>query len=265
MADQPESPATAAPPSSGKWPKRTNAELWRYLGPAGMLALAWTLAPAVMGTYLLIYLGTVGDWLRAQPQGLLIYAAAFMVAAGIGFLPTVSQAVLGGWVFGFARGFPAALLGFLGGAVIGYTIARTVSRARVERLIAEDPRARAVRDALIGRGFWATMGVVALLRLPPNSPFALTNLAMAAVGVPKVAFAVGTLLGMAPRTAIAVLFAALARAGGKDMQTFIKEGPGTVVFVGGIVVMVMVLALLSHIGNRAIRRVTGVPSGGAKD
>lgn len=251
MADAPAAPQPAAP----------RRPLWRRLGPAGVLALLWTIAPAAIGTSLLIYLGTVGDWLRAQPQGLLIYAGAFMVCAGVGLLPTISQAVLGGWVFGFARGFPAALLGFWGAAIIGYAIARGVSRTRVEKLIAEDPRAQAVRDALVGRGFWATLGVVALLRLPPNSPFALTNLVMAATGVPKGPFAIGTLLGMAPRTALAVLAASLARAGGKDMQTFIKEGPGTAVFIGGIVVFVAVLALLGHIGKRAVERVVSLREG----
>jgi uncharacterized membrane protein YdjX (TVP38/TMEM64 family) len=215
----------------------------------------WGVAPAVLGSLLLYKMGAVGDYLRAHPQGLALYTGAFMLAAGLGILPTYAQAILGGWVFGFALGFPAALAGFLGGAIIGYAAARTVARTRVEQVIEENPKARAARDALVGRGFWSTMGVVALLRLPPNSPFAITNLVMAAVGVPKVAFAVGTLLGMAPRTGVAVAFAALAARGGRDIQEFLKEGPGKWVLVGGIVVMLGVLALLGHIGKKAVERV----------
>ncbi|MCC6661978.1 MAG: TVP38/TMEM64 family protein [Phycisphaerales bacterium] len=231
------------------------AILWRRLGPAGALGVLWSVAPAVLGSFLLIYLGTVGDWLRARESGLAIYTIAFMVAAGLGILPTYAQAILGGWVFGLSFGLPAALLGFLGGAIIGYAAARTVARTRVEQLIAENPKARAVREALVGRGFWSTMGVVALLRLPPNSPFALTNLVMAAVGVPRVAFAVGTLLGMTPRTAVAVAFAAVAARGGRDIQEFLKEGPGKWALIIGIGVMFGVLALIGHIGKKAAERV----------
>ena len=66
----------------------------------------------------------------------------------------------------------AALVGFTGGGLLGYQVARRVSKDRVEELIEGNPKARAIRDALRRRGPWRTLLVVTLLRLPPNSPFA---------------------------------------------------------------------------------------------
>lgn len=232
-------------------------EYLRRLGPTGLLGLVWTACPAIAGTLLLVYLGTVSEWLDARGAlGVLIYIAVFVVSAGLGFLPTYAQAIVGGWVFGFWFGFPAALTGFVGGSLVGYFVARTVSRDRVEELIEQNRRAQAVRDALIGHGFWKTLLIVTLLRVPPNSPFALTNLAMAATGVRIVPYFFGTLFGMAPRTGVAVLFAAAASAESRDIQEFIKQGPGLAVFIGGAVVMMIVLGVIGVIANRALERVS---------
>ncbi|MFI4882330.1 MAG: TVP38/TMEM64 family protein, partial [Phycisphaerales bacterium JB064] len=186
-------------------PKEGLVALFKRLGPAGVLAIAWTAMPPLGGFLLLAYIGSISEWLRDhQGSGVFIYAIIFMFSAGFGALPTYSQALLGGWAFGPVVGFLAAWAGFVGASLVGYTIARTVSRRRVEKLIDENPKARAVRDALIGHGQLRTTAIVALIRVPPNSPFALTNLAMAASGVRLVPYVIGTALGMAPRTFAAV-------------------------------------------------------------
>jgi uncharacterized membrane protein YdjX (TVP38/TMEM64 family) len=234
----------------------TARSLARTLGPPGLLGLAWAAAPAVCGTLLLASLGPLSQWLLYhRPIGLGVFTALFVLGAGLGFLPTYAQSILGGWVFGVAAGLPAALVGFAGGGLLGYTIARRVSRDRVEALIERNPRARAIREALIGRGPWRTLLVVTLLRLPPNSPFALTNLVMAATGVPLPAFLVGTVLGMLPRTAVAVALAAAASAtGAEDIQTFVRhQGPG--LLVAGIAGGMAVLGVVGTIARRALKRV----------
>src|SRR5690606_23576993 len=101
--------------------------------PAGFLAVAWTAMPPLGGFLLLAYIGDISGWLQAhQTQGVVLYAVIFMFSAGFGALPTYSQALLGGWAFGPVVGFLAAWAGFAGASIVGYTIARTVSRRRVE-------------------------------------------------------------------------------------------------------------------------------------
>ena len=97
--------------------------------------------------------------------------------------------------------------------------------------------------------------MVALLRVPPNSPFALTNLAMAASRTPLLPYSIGTLIGMTPRTAIAVAFAAAGAANGRDIQELGSKAPWMLAV--GIAALLIVLAIVSIIGNRAINRVLG--------
>lgn len=230
----------------------------RRLGPAGFLGLAWTVMPGVCGFILLANIGVLSDWLNAHQQlGVAIYIGVFIVSAGLGLLPTYAQAVLGGWVFGVAVGMPAALAGFTGGSLVGYIVARSIAHDRVEKVIEDYPKARAVRRALVGRGFWPTLGIVTLIRVPPNSPFALTNGVLATSGVRPFPYALGTLLGMTPRTAVAVAFAAAGSEQARDIQEFVKEGPGLWVLIGGIVSMIIVLMIIAHISNKAIQRVIG--------
>ena len=61
---------------------------------------------------------------------------------------------------------------------------------------------------------------------------------------------------MLPRTAIVVLMSAAAAAHGEDLQAFVTEGPGIWMLIGGIVVLLAALALLSAIGKRAVAKFT---------
>ena len=230
--------------------------VYEKVGPAALLGLLWTSAPAVLGLMLLGNIAPISDLLHTnKAAGWFGYVAVFIVSAGVGFLPTYGQSILGGWVFGFAAGFPGAMLGFVGGSIIGYAIAQRVSRHKVEDLLESNERSRAVRDALIGHGFWRTLGIVTLIRVPPNSPFALTNLVMASAGVKMLPYALGTLIGMAPRTGVAVAFAAAGRAtGARDIQEFIEEQPWWVV-PAGVAVFVVVLGVIGMIANAALHQV----------
>ncbi len=232
---------------------------WKRLGPAGVLGLAWVAMPAIMGFVLLANLGTASDWLQQhESYGLFAYIAIFIVSAGFGFLPTYAQSILGGWVFGMWWGTGAALVGFTGASVLAYFLVRFVSKDKVEREIADHPKAKRIREVLIGQGFLKTLGIVTLLRVPPNSPFAITNLAMASAGVRLLPYTIGTAVGMAPRTIIAVWFAAAASSQARDLKSFVEEGPGLLVIIGGIVSMVIVLAIVGSIANKAIAQVIGI-------
>ena len=232
--------------------------LFREAGPAGILALLWTLLPAGLGILLLVKLGAISEWLASNGSaGLAIYIGVFAISAGLGLLPTYAQAILGGWVFGTLVGIPAALAGFTLASAIGYGIARLVSGARIESLLKRHQKAQIVKQALIEHGPWRTFGIVTLIRIPPNSPFALTNLLIAACGVRFGICLLATAIGMLPRTAVAVFFAAAARStGATDIQSFVKDGLGFWVLALGIVIMLVVLMIISSIAKRALNHMT---------
>ena len=265
-------------PISPPQPEQTFGEfvggLWsllRELGPVGVLAFIWTAAPPLCSIPLFAYMPRISEWLRSHPEGGLVsgptvYAGAFALLAGIGVLPTYAQSGLGGFAFGWQMGIPLALAGFAGAAVIGYGIARVVSGDRAMKLIERDKRARAVRDALVkdreggGSGWWKTTLMVALLRLPPNSPFALSNLAMSAAKVPFVPFVVGTVLGMAPRTALAVVIGSLVK--GALTEDTLKDAAPKWVWIVGIAVSLVVFVFVGWIGKRAVDRAMGTSGSG---
>ncbi len=245
----------------------TTSRLFRQLGPAGVLAVAACIFP-ILGSLMLFWqMNDVGDWFRSHgPEGWALYALAFALAAGFAMLPSYAASVLGGWAFGFAWGFPGALLGFTGGALIGYGVSTLVTRGRVEELIESKPRWKAVRDALVGSGFWRTLAIIALVRLPPNSAFALGNLAMASVRVRLLPFVLGTILGMAPRTAVVVWAASLIRKNAQEKGAEVKataaadavEAIFTQWWAVAIAIGLLLLALyvVTEIAKRALARVT---------
>ncbi len=245
--------ADAAPPGE------TAGSIARELGPTGILAAVASFMPALAGIFLLANIGDAAAWLKSHGEtGIAVYVACFALLSGLALLPTYAQAVLGGYAFGMMLGVPAALAGFLGGAAIAYEIGSRTSGERVERVIGRKPKWKAVRDALVGSrdegDVLKSIGTVSLLRLPPNSPFALMNLVLSAVKVPRLAYLVGTCIGMAPRTAAAVAIGA----GIKEALTrdSIDRAMPRWMIVAGVAVTIAIALIIGSIANKAIRRVS---------
>ncbi len=249
------------PAQSDTTPPST-ARVIRQLGPAGVLAVGACVLP-VTGSFVLFWnMNDLGVWFRDHGlTGWALYALAFALAAGFAMLPSYASSVLGGWAFGFTWGFPGALIGFTGGALIGYGVSTLATQGRVEALVESNPRWKAVRDALVGSGFWRTFAIIALVRIPPNSPFALGNLAMASVRVRLLPYTLGTIVGMAPRTAAVVWAASLIRRGTQDTAADVAQKVEADltqwwVIAIGIALLLIVLFIISEIAKRALARVT---------
>ena len=194
---------------------RTSRIDWlRKLGPLGPLAVLAVAMPPISGILLIGTLHKVGPWLRAHDDfGLLLYIAAFTVLGGMALLPTYAQSLLGGWAFGLGPGLAAALAGFVGAALVSYAISWRLSGDRLEKLLEQHTRWNAVYRALLHSGFARAVFIITLLRLPPNSPFAATNLAMAAIKSP-----LGP-LWMFPRKSISAVLDASESFGSKSANT----------------------------------------------
>lgn len=230
-------------------------EVFRRLGPAGPLAALAMILPALGGWVLLFYAPTLGPWLRDQGwTGVVIYVVGFALLAGTALLPTYAQALLAGFAFGTVQGSLAAIAGFTGAAVIGYLIAARASGDRVVALIDSQPKWRAVYNALAGGGFWRTLGLVTLIRVPPNSPFAVTNLVFASTRVNALIYTVGTIVGMTPRTVVAVIIGA----GWSEWQEE-QDKPLWLIIVS-VVTALIVIGIIGRLANQAVARVTNAYS-----
>lgn len=225
----------------------------RVVGSA-ILAVAWFTLPLAISIYLFASLGEVTDWLRGHgPEGVAIGAIGFAVTAGLGLLPTYAQAVLMGWVFGMATGLPVSVAGYLGGTLVGWCVSRLVTGDAVRSMIDDHPRWGVVRRALVEASPLRTCGLVALVRFPPNCPFAFTNLMFAATGVRFWPMMLGSMAGMLPRTAVAVWVGAQGAAtGARDLAELMKQ-QGTVAVIVGIAILAVALWVMQQIGTRALR------------
>lgn len=249
--------------TSEKQDKSIGAVLGR-LGPAAWLGIAWAVMPGVMGIVLLTNMERASEFLLARSEhggsellvGVAMYVGIFILTAGIGMLPTYSQAILAGYAFGIAWGFPAALVGFTGASIIGYFIAATIARDRVEAEIHHHPKAEIVRDAFVKHGFLRAMGILILLRIPPTSPFSLMNGIMSVSGVRLVPYVIATAIGMAPRTFAAVWI-------GSGVSDWSEQSKPRWMIISGIVLTVIVVIILGQFANKAIARATG-GSGGSE-
>jgi uncharacterized membrane protein YdjX (TVP38/TMEM64 family) len=122
-------------------------------------------------------------------------------------------------------------------------------------VVARHPRAHLIRGALLGGSKGKTFAIVSLIRLPPNSPFAITNFALATMGAPFGLTILATAIGMLPRTAVACFVAASGAAtGAEDLQQLVDQ-QGLPLVIGGAVVMLAVVAIIGQIAKRAIDRV----------
>lgn len=229
--------------------------VFKRLGPAGPLAIASVVLPVLSSTVLYTFMGWIAPWLKSlEATGVAAYVVTFGLLAGFAIVPTYAPSMLGGWAFGFWTGYAAAVGGFTIGSIIAYFFCRSLTGRRVTDLIDENPTWAAVHRALLSGGFWKTLGIVTLLRVPPSSPFAATNLVFAATGVPFPIYVIGTLIGMTPRTAAVVALGA--QAGPLDL----RKGEGWLTLGIWVVVTIVVLGIISAVANAAIQRVTASAS-----
>lgn len=218
------------------------------LGRLGPAAAATTFLPPIGFLVLLGTMSQSAPWLQSQGLlGVMLFVAGFTVCGGLALLPTYAPSVLGGWAFGVAVGLAATLLGFLGASAIGFAIARHVSGDRLLQVLDEYPRGRALHRALLAGSWHRTLLVVTLLRVPPNGPFAMTNLLLAATGVSWGPYLLGSLLGLTPRVAAAVIVgASLSRL---DLR-HLERGGSAYVSIG---ISLAVVIILGWIANRALK------------
>ncbi|MCS7034048.1 MAG: VTT domain-containing protein [Phycisphaerae bacterium] len=237
---------------------RSFREHFRRLGPAGWLAIMALTVPPLGWMTLLYFINPVSQWLRGHGGlGPLIYSGAFIPLGGLNLLPTYVYSGLGGWSFGFSTGLTAAMVGIMLASFLAYGVGRAASGDRVVRLLEEKPKWRAIYDALLRSSFGRTLWIVTLLRLPPNSPFALTNLVLSSARTQPAAYALGTLAGMLPRTALVVWFGS--HVGGDEFR--ISEQRWA--FWVGLAAAILVIAIVGHMAHQAVQRVTE-PSNGMR-
>ncbi|MEO6436175.1 MAG: VTT domain-containing protein, partial [Tepidisphaeraceae bacterium] len=160
--------------------------------------------------------------------------------------------IIAGWTFGLRLGFPAVVIGTVGGAALCYLAARWLAADRVHTLFASHPKWDVVRRALAEEKPLKTLWIVFLMRLSPVLPFGTTNVLMATTGVPLHLYLLGTVLGLVPRLGIVAAAAAAARAERLDFN----RAESWWMLAAGLAATGVCVLVLAVAGRHALRRAT---------
>ena len=135
------------------------------------------------------WIGGLG-WLGPVVFGL-VYVAATVL-----FVPGLILTIAAGTIFGLWVGTICVSVGSTLGAVLAFSIARYLARARIAKIAQRNPRFDAI-DQAIAEGGWK---IVALLRLSPAIPFNLQNYLYGLTRIRFWPYAVTSWLAMLPGT-----------------------------------------------------------------
>ena len=201
------------------------------------LIIAARLVPVSAG------IAALQTWVRgAGPSWYVVYALVYAIA-GL-FFSSLVLSLGAGALFGPFAGTLVVLAGATAAATIAFLLARTVLRARIERMVASRRDFAAVDRAVTREG----AKIVFLVRLAAIFPFLFVNYAFGLTGIKTSAYVVATLIGMIPTT---VAFVYLGSAGAA-LAT--QTATSRIVTLAGAVVALLVSIWIARLASAAIRR-----------
>lgn len=234
--------------------KKLYKKLRDYLTELGTLtpiALITALLPFVGSAVLITFSSPISSWFKENLFiGSFFYLIFVVFFCGMSLLPTNVIGVICGWAFGFWSGLFLHMLAVVGAASLSFLIHRRIAGERLTHVFEHHPKANAIYNALIKRSFWRTTLLICLLRLSPAMPFALTNFMMTSARVPYSSYAIGTLVGMLPRSAAVVFFGS-----GLDVLDF--DNPNDFwILIFGIIATIISIIFVGKISKHALLRMT---------
>ncbi len=244
-------PGSAGSPTAARRTPSTErlAASWvglRELGPLGLLFAAIVALPFA-GTAILATTSTTwAPWFALDGEramfsstlAVLLFVTATALCCGLSVLPTYAASMAGGYLYGGVAGSMVVLLGITLAAALGRVVMAWIAGERLMHYVASKPKLAAVHQALLGDAATGVTTVVTLVRLAPVTPFAGTNLVMAAAKVSAGPFVAGTLLGLGPRVVLFVL----AGAGLAELEFGEDTNPASL-WLGGVSLLVSMAGL----------------------
>ena len=189
-------------------------------------------------------IGEAIELLRGNPWAPLIFMATYATATALA-VPGTILTLAGGALFGFYWGTLFNYVAANIGANAAFVLARTLGGDGVRRLMGDDSAALRKLDRVVGKhGF---RGVLTL-RLIPLIPFNALNFGSGLVPLKWRTYAVATLAGILPGTAVYTFFADSLLQGSLDAS---RDALFGVLLAGGLLLLLSFLpAILKRLGVR---------------
>ena len=184
------------------------------------------------------------DWLRDNPWAPVVFVALYAGATALA-VPGTILTFAGGAVFGFWWGTLLNMLAANIGASVAFLLARSLGRDGVRTLMGNDSRALEKLDNVVTQhGFQGLL----TLRLIPLVPFNALNFGSGLMPLSWRTYALATLIGIVPGTAIYTFFADALLEGSREAST---QALVLIFIAGGLLVLLSFLpALLKRLGVR---------------
>lgn len=140
--------------------------------------------------------------------GIVVFVGLY-IAITVVLGPAWALTLVAGLAYG-AWGFPLVVGSATLAACIAFLIGRHLARGRVTKLFDDNNRLKALNRAVSQEG-WKVVG---LMRLSPVFPFGLQNYLFGVTDIALAPYALATLIGIMPGTALYVYIGSLGSAGG---------------------------------------------------
>nr|WP_313887117.1 TVP38/TMEM64 family protein [Nodosilinea sp. FACHB-141] len=180
----------------------------------------------------------------------LVFILLYVVIT-VAFVPASIVTLGAGVVFGVLKGSALVFVGAMLGATAAFLVGRYVARGWVASKIANNPRFRAVDDAIARDG----RKIILLLRLSPGFPFNLLNYSLGISQISLKDYVVGT-VGILPGTIMYVylgsLVGNLATLGADSSQPPVAATVQWILRIVGLVATVAVTLYVTRIARRAL-------------
>lgn len=196
------------------------------------------------GRFLAPWIPRFGEFVRDMGVWAPVIFVATYIAGVVLMMPVFLLIMVGGAVFGIAKGSLLAMTSALVGGTFAFLIARYAARDVVARRVARHPLMASI-DRVIGED---GMKLVFLLRLSPAVPFVLSNYALGVTRVRLRDFMLGT-FGLIPIVVMYAAYGSVAGAQGADGKPVVSP----YVLGGGIVATIVLGLLLGRIAQKAVR------------
>lgn len=192
------------------------------------------------------------EWVRqAGVPGALTFGGVY-VGATVLLLPASVLTLGAGFVWGPFVGFAVVLPSATLAATVAFLLGRTVARGWVQRRVADNPRFRAIDEAVGSGGF----RMVLLLRLSPLFPFNLLNYMLGLTRVSARDFILGSIIGMAPGTFMYLYLGSLVTSASQLLSgERPSAGPlGTALYAVGLIATIVVTVWITRTARAALSK-----------
>jgi uncharacterized membrane protein YdjX (TVP38/TMEM64 family) len=223
----------------------------------GIVLLSAIVAAVLIFLPVRAYLESFLEWVRGMGLWGPVLLGAVYVVACVLFVPGFILTVGAGFLFGPLVGTITVSVASVLGASAAFLLARTLARGWVQRKVADNPKFRALDEAVRQQGF----KIVLLTRLSPILPFNLLNFAFGLTNISLRDFVIASWIGMLPATIVYTYLGSTLK-DLADVATGQAEW-GTareVLFGVGLVAAVAVMILITRIARRALQQAVPVSS-----